>query len=249
MASYATAKVRQLCKLFVGCRGAITRIHTDNHRAHAWLTNSHGYKLYVLCAPADGERVLPRTPGGEGYLPRLDPLDATQRALPQHEGVRFYATILRPGETIVVPEGWWHYAASLTPSITLMCNFWDKANVRAVEDIFVENAARLLDDQKRQAAKAGQQPAATAGAADSSELRLFSSRRAYKVVHKPFVYFRGAPSTDADVLGIARHGASIEADAVRDGWLRLAQMFKGGRRGWVLEHGASLGLGRLLELS
>ena len=27
----------------------------------------------------------------------------------------------QPGETLVVPEAWWHYAASLTPSVTLMC--------------------------------------------------------------------------------------------------------------------------------
>ena len=32
-------RARGLCKLFVGPRGAITRMHQDNHHAHAWLTN------------------------------------------------------------------------------------------------------------------------------------------------------------------------------------------------------------------
>lgn len=251
MASYATQKVLQLCKLFVGCRGAITRIHTDNHRAHAWLTNLHGYKLYILCAPEEGERVLPPGGGGEGHRPRLDPLDVEQRALPEHAGVRLHATILGPGETIVVPEGWWHYAASLTPSVTLMCNFWDARNVRAVEDLYLENVARTLDDKRRRdaAASAGSRDPAlsVASAAASSQVRTLAGPRAFRVVHKPFVYIRDAPGTDAGMLGIARPGTIIQADAERDGWLRLTKAWKGVKRGWVLEHGGSLGLGPLLE--
>lgn len=232
MASYSTQKVRQLCKLFIGCRGAITRIHTDNHRAHAWLTNLHGYKLYILCAPEEGERVLPPGENGKGFLPRLDPLDMEQRALPQHSGVKLHATILRPGETIVVPEGWWHYAASLTQTVTLMCNFWDAANVRAVEDLFLENVARTLDDKRRQDAADfvdGRGPIPSAAAATSSKVRTLAEQRAFRVVHKPFVYIREAPCTDAGMLGIARPGTIIHADAERDGWLRLKRVFQHGR--------------------
>ena len=41
---------------------------------------------------------------------------------------------LRPGASsgpasLLVPEGWWHYAAALEPGITLMCNFWDETNL------------------------------------------------------------------------------------------------------------------------
>ena len=52
-------KRRTLCKLFVGPVGAITRIHQDNHNAHAWLCNLRGRKLYVLCRPADSDKVAP----------------------------------------------------------------------------------------------------------------------------------------------------------------------------------------------
>lgn len=34
----------------------------------------------------------------------------------------FYDTVVGPGEAVFVPYGWWHFAASLTPSIGL--NFW-----------------------------------------------------------------------------------------------------------------------------
>jgi len=250
--SYATQKVRQLCKLFIGCRGAITRIHTDNHRAHAWLTNLHGYKLYVLCPPGEGGRVLPRAEDGESHMPRLDPLDTYQCHLPQHAGVKLYATILRPGETIVVPEGWWHYAASLTPTITLMCNFWDATNVRAVEDLFVENVARSLDEKRRQEDRkkpAGAAQAPSASAEATSLIRLFAQPRTYRVVHRPFVYVRDSPNTNGSMLSIQRFGSTFETDAERDGWFRLTAGFKAGKRGWVLEHGGKLGLGPLLERS
>ena len=129
-------RVRGLCKLFVGPVGAITRIHQDNHNAHAWLCNIRGRKLYVLCSPE-----TPRTKvchpkgqaGGSTYAGRLDPLDplAMQRA--QQNGVQIYATVLEPGQTILAPDGWWHYAVSLTPTITLMNNFWDATNLFGLE--------------------------------------------------------------------------------------------------------------------
>ena len=168
--------------------------------------------------------------------------------------MELWATVLSPGETIVLPEGWWHYAASLSPTVTLMCNFWDQSNVRAVEDIFTEQAARALDEQRREAAAkaasgAGPPVAAAVSAATSSAERPIGAGepRLYRVVHAPFVYLRAAPSTEAPMLGIARKGATVEADAMRDGWLRLAEPCKGGGCGWVLEHGGRMGLGKLLE--
>ena len=59
------AKARGLCKLFAGPIGAITRIHQDNHDAHAWLCNVRGRKLYVLCRPEDSPaacKCSPRRP-------------------------------------------------------------------------------------------------------------------------------------------------------------------------------------------
>jgi len=69
------AKARGLCKLFAGPIGAITRIHQDNHDAHAWLCNVRGRKLYVLCRPED-------SPAAGKCSPRR-PLSSPQvRALP-----------------------------------------------------------------------------------------------------------------------------------------------------------------------
>jgi hypothetical protein len=48
--------------------------------------------------------------------------------------------VLRPGEVVLVPRGWWHYAAALDPSVTAMKNFYDaETNLEALARV----AARL----------------------------------------------------------------------------------------------------------
>ena len=94
--------MRGLVKLFIGPAGAVTRMHQDNYRAHAWLHQLEGRKLYVLCAPDD-----------EACVRGMEPLDEAQR---RRSGARFHATVLQPGETLVVPEGWWHYGSKPNPN-------------------------------------------------------------------------------------------------------------------------------------
>ena len=73
---------------------------------------------------------------GTCYEGRLDPLDPDMAEKAARAGLQLYATVLEPGQTILAPDGWWHYAVSLTPSITMMCNFWDKNNLGGLHQCF-----------------------------------------------------------------------------------------------------------------
>merc|ERR1712129_653360 len=42
--------------------------------------------------------------------------------------------VLRPGDTLVVPSGWWHYSVSLEPSVTLHHPFWNLHNRASIVD-------------------------------------------------------------------------------------------------------------------
>ena len=191
--------------------------------ANAWLSQLRGYKLYVLCAPADAHLIDPRgehnsanssadSPAKSARTAegRLDPLDTAALEKVQREGATLYATILRPGETIIVPDGWWHYAASLTPTATLMCNFWDRANLSGLHGYFANSVAKTFDSARRGTS------AAVAGAAEGSVTETFGSPVAYRVVHRPFVYVRSAPSMDAPMLGTATRG---QVRAPLSGWV------------------------------
>ena len=256
------AKARGLCKLFVGPVGAITRIHQDNHDAHAWLCNLRGKKLYVLCRPRDAPLVAPRTSLDKGlgtrYTGRLDPLDEAQRAEAVAKGLELYATVLEPGQTILAPAGWWHYAVSLTPTITLMCNFWDDTNLHGLHEAFFLQVARAMDAavrQARDAAAHGAAHGAARGAAAAPTTRadprlpvesLHPPVR-YVASHRPFVFVREFPATDAPMLGIVLHARPFVAGAVQGGWVRSAEPFDKGRYGWVLIDGAPIKLGQLMR--
>ncbi|CAJ1416042.1 unnamed protein product [Effrenium voratum] len=83
-----------------------------------------------LVAYADGEHLHPFE-GDEGLMNGtwLDPLDP--EALQKWPDVRKatpYVAVVEPGETIVAPKGWWHYAVSLDSSVTIMRNFYSTSN-------------------------------------------------------------------------------------------------------------------------
>ena len=71
----------------------------------------------------------------------------------------------------------------------------------------------------------------------------------YRVIH-PFVNVRSDPALNATVLGKKSTNDRVIAEALggRDNaWIKLEERFDG-RVGWLLIDGASIGLGRLLEL-
>lgn len=251
-------KARSLCKLFVGACGAITRMHQDNHNAHAWLTNLRGRKLYVLSSPdEDASLIAPRgrasQDGGSTREARLDPLDAHQRVA--RSAVQLYAVVLEPGETILAPNGWWHYAACIEPTITLMCNFWDDANMFGLHDCFYDQTARALDASRKdileqhragKPLRAGTKVPPTVTADLDAGLRQFDAPVQYAVTHAPWIYLRAEPSTDAEVVAVSRPGKILWMSHALDGWLRTADPVHQQQYGWALEAGTQLGLGVLL---
>lgn len=51
----------------------------------------------------------------------LDAPDAAQR-FPGLAGAAFWDCLLRPGQMLYVPPGWWHYMRALTTSFSV--SFW-----------------------------------------------------------------------------------------------------------------------------
>ena len=74
----------------------------------------------------------------------VDPLDFSSEARRTNAAFWKHASpvvfVLRPGEVVLIPRGWWHYAAALDPSVTAMKNFYDaETNLEALARV----AARL----------------------------------------------------------------------------------------------------------
>ena len=123
-----------------------------------------------------------------------------------------------------------------------MCNFWDKANMRGLEDCFLSEISRVIDTSRRE-----QQGTQHTEASEQQAPQPLLPPVRYEVVHKPFVFVRDRPSTLGGQLGFLRKGDAFIAGVEHDGWVRTAEPFLKGQHGWTLVHGARLGLGPLLQ--
>merc|ERR1711879_501007 len=113
-------------RVWLSAPGALSRLHTENHGAHCWLTQIEGRRVVFLFSPreaaklhADDGEVLDLP---EGYAARASGVDIFHPSAKRH--VRFreakaYVVTLRPGMTLVIPSGWWRLSVALEPSVTL----------------------------------------------------------------------------------------------------------------------------------
>jgi len=136
-----------LWKLFLGPAGTVTRLHVDAGDAHGWLAQAEGWKLFILFPPAAGARLAPLA--GEALQSGVEALEA---AAGEELGPDAHVALLGPGEAILVPRGWWHYALSLTPSLTVQCNFYHAASNTAGLVSFVMERVRAVRAAGGQAA-------------------------------------------------------------------------------------------------
>ena len=143
--AWIAAVVTALTKLFLGPAGTVTRLHYDAGSAHGLLAQLAGRKLFVLLPPraTPALHVLASEP--ETVQSPVDPLDPGSAARwPGYGALRPLAAVLAPGEAILVPQGWWHYAVALEPSLTLQRNFYHAAtNAKGLVAMVLGTVAKL----------------------------------------------------------------------------------------------------------
>ena len=133
---------RSFSKVFLGPAGTVTRLHNDTYHTHAWLSQIRGTKQFILYPPSQAHQLH----AGEGVWSDkgsaqswFDPLAPDYDKFPRARDATPYIAVCEPGETILVPSDWFHYAVALTPSITLMRNFMNDHNAGPFFDVW--NAA------------------------------------------------------------------------------------------------------------
>jgi histone arginine demethylase JMJD6 len=119
-------------ELYIGGAGAtFPTLHYDNLHTHAFLMQLYGSKEYVFYPPDQGPWLYPRQ-GIETNRssvediehPDLDRFPLFGRAVAAR-------CVLRAGEMLFVPAGWWHTARILEPAITVSANTVNASNWKA----------------------------------------------------------------------------------------------------------------------
>ena len=128
----------QEARVWLGPEGTVTPLHFDWHENV--LCQLLGEKLVILCHPPGVGAAEGGGGGGGGGgsgddddacmypcegVPNASRVDAERPALatfPRFGAVERRACVLRAGEALYIPQGCWHYARSLTPSLSV--SFW-----------------------------------------------------------------------------------------------------------------------------
>ena len=132
----APMSTAQAARVWLGPEGTVTPLHFDWHENV--LCQLLGEKLVILCHPPGGGAAEGGGGGGGGGgddddacmypcegVPNASRVDAERPALatfPRFGAVERRACVLRAGEALYIPQGCWHYARSLTPSLSV--SFW-----------------------------------------------------------------------------------------------------------------------------
>ncbi len=114
--------------LFFGGQGAgLKTLHYDYYGLDAFLSQIYGTKDFIVYAPDDTRHLhpVPERPVtsaiDDPFNPDLDAFPDVTRANP----IRF---TLEPGQTLFVPNGWWHATSIPEPSLTVITQTWNAQN-------------------------------------------------------------------------------------------------------------------------
>jgi len=130
-------------ELYIGGAGAkFPVLHYDGMHTHAYLMQVVGSKEYLFYPPDQGEYLYPRA-GAEANKSSVDDLERPDLSrFPKFARAVASRCILRAGEMLFVPSGWWHTARILEPTITISANTVNASNWKPFVADYVAAAAR-----------------------------------------------------------------------------------------------------------
>ncbi len=110
--------VNNLEIFFGGPGGEFPYLHYDVLRLHAWITQLHGDKEFTLYAPGQ-EHLLYVNPDMPWQSSIRDHHHPDFERYPLFRQARCQKVVVRAGETLFLPCGWWHTARSLGMTISV----------------------------------------------------------------------------------------------------------------------------------
>ncbi len=117
---FSNEHLRSSSALWFGPAGTITALHHDT--SNILFCQIWGRKR-VRLAPPDNALLLPFARGLYNHVDPRDPL-------PEHlDAARsMFDVVVKPGDALFIPVGWWHHVEALDVSISLALNGFERAN-------------------------------------------------------------------------------------------------------------------------
>ena len=134
--------VNNLEVFFGGPGGEFPYLHYDVMRLHAWITQLHGDKEFTVYAPGQ-ERFLYVNPDIPWQSSIQDHHHPDYQRYPLLRQAKSQKIVIRAGETLFLPCGWWHTARSLNMTISIAFDQLGADNWPAFIGDVVEDRRRL----------------------------------------------------------------------------------------------------------
>ncbi|MEY8759322.1 cupin-like domain-containing protein [Chryseobacterium tongliaoense] len=98
--------IKWLPFMFFGGEGSVTRNHIDIDMSHVFITQFQGIKRIWLF-PWEQSALMYRLPYNFHNLTHIK--DPDFKEYPALQYLNGYEAVIKPGETLYIPSGWWHY--------------------------------------------------------------------------------------------------------------------------------------------
>ncbi len=113
--------------MFFGGEGSITRNHVDIDMSHVFITQFQGIKRIWLF-PWEQSDLLYKLPYNFHSITNIKEPDYNE--FPGLKYLNGYEAVIKPGETLYIPSGWWHYIQYETEGYSV--------SIRALPSSFIE---------------------------------------------------------------------------------------------------------------
>lgn len=132
-------------ELFIGGKGrSFPYLHYDVPGADTFIHQLAGEKELILFSPDDSKYLYPKTDAEFNVSSISDIENVSLDKFPLFSKAAKLVAILKPGESIYFPSGWWHTAKMLSFSISIGIDVANKFNWKTVEGFLNKKANAKL---------------------------------------------------------------------------------------------------------
>lgn len=132
-------------ELFIGGKGrSFPYLHYDVPGADTFIHQIWGEKELILFSPDDSKFLYPKT-GSEFNVSSIPDIEnVSLDKFPLYKNAKKFKVVLKAGDSVYFPSGWWHTAKMLSFSISIGIDVANEYNWITVEDFLNKKAKSKL---------------------------------------------------------------------------------------------------------